>query len=112
MSYYRRSRNPYIFFWGCTVPNRIPLISLLLALGLGAMPEPAVAQALLPYTLQIDSAQLEQTALSLAEEAVQLARLQQYQLAVPRAETRHTVSPQECSNLDFVRQLVPSSRAV
>ncbi len=93
MSYYRRSRNHYIFSWGCTVPNRISLISLAIALFLGTMPKPVVAQALLPYTLQIDSAQLEQTALSLAEEAVQLARLQQYQLAIPRAALATQLAP-------------------
>ena len=105
MGYYRRSRNPYIFFWGCTVPNRIPLISLVLALGLWTMPEPAVAQALLPYTLQIDSAQLEQTALSLAEEAVQLARLQQYELAVPRAELATQLAPKNAQTWTLLGSL-------
>jgi hypothetical protein len=75
------------------VPNRIPLLSLVLALGFWTIPKPVVAQALLPYTLQIDSAGLEQTALSLAERAVQLARLQQYQLAVPSAELATQLAP-------------------
>ncbi len=105
IGYYRRSRN-HIFFAGADrVPNRLPLLSLLLALGLWTMPKPVVAQALLPYTLQIDSAGLEQTALSLAEEAVQLARLQQYQLAVPRAELATQLAPKNAQTWTLLGSL-------
>ncbi|MEB3886177.1 tetratricopeptide repeat protein [Lyngbya sp. CCY1209] len=73
--------------------DRIPLLALSVALGLAGSVRPAAAQALLPYTLKLESEQLEQTGLGLIEEAAQLTRFQQYQLALPRAELATQLAP-------------------
>jgi tetratricopeptide (TPR) repeat protein len=75
------------------VPNRIPLIYLLVFCGLWSVSEPALGQALVPHTLQLDSTQLEQQGLSLAQEAAQLAQFQQYELALPRARLATELAP-------------------
>ncbi|MGL6283990.1 MAG: tetratricopeptide repeat protein, partial [Microcoleaceae cyanobacterium] len=55
---------------------------------------PAVmAQSLLPFTLELDQKQLEETGLSLAEEAVQLARFQQLPMALGRAQLATQLAP-------------------
>lgn len=74
------------------VSKRI-FLSLLVLLGLGSAPLPAAGQALLPYTLQIDSKQLEQQGLLLAQDAAQLVRFGQYQLALPRAQMATQLAP-------------------
>lgn len=76
-----------------TVPNRIPLISLLVFCGLWGVSGPVLGQALVPHTLQLDSTQLEQQGLSLAQEAAQLAQFQQYELALPRARLATELAP-------------------
>jgi len=76
-----------------TVPNRICLISFLVLCGLWSVSPPAMGQALVPHTLQIDSKQLEQEGLSLAQEAAQLAQFQQYDQAVPRARLATELAP-------------------
>lgn len=75
------------------MPNRIHLISLLFALGLWSLPKPVSAQAFLPYTPQLESAELEQTGVSLAQEAAQLEQFQQYELALPRAQLATQLAP-------------------
>jgi len=75
------------------VPNRIRLISLLILCGLWSTSSPALGQALIPHTLQLDSKQLEQQGLSLAQEAAQLAQFQQYELALPRAQLATELAP-------------------
>lgn len=82
-----------VVFRGCTVPKHIPLISILLLLGLVSAQAPVAGQALVPYTLQLDSKQLEQQGLNLAQDAVQLVRFQQYELAMPRAELATQLAP-------------------
>ena len=52
-----------------------------------------MGQALLPRTLQLDGTQLEQQGLFLAEEAAQLARFQQFELALARAELAAQLAP-------------------
>jgi tetratricopeptide (TPR) repeat protein len=73
--------------------GRIAPLTLSIALGWAGCPRPASAQALLPYTPQLESEQLEQTGLGLIEEAAQLTRFQQYQLAIPRAELATQLAP-------------------
>ncbi len=82
-------------FWrrGGSVPKRIGLISLLIMCGLCSMPQPGTAQALVPHTLQLDAAKLEQQGLGLAKEAAQLAQFQQYELALPRARLASQLAP-------------------
>ncbi|MBV8885056.1 MAG: tetratricopeptide repeat protein, partial [Chroococcidiopsidaceae cyanobacterium CP_BM_RX_35] len=75
------------------MPNRVRLISLLILCGLWSLPSPALGQALIPHTLQLDSKQLEQQGLSLAQEAAQLAQFQQYELALPRAQLATELAP-------------------
>jgi tetratricopeptide (TPR) repeat protein len=57
------------------------------------MAQPAVGQALVPHTLQLDPARLEQQGLSLAQEAAQLAQFQQTELALPRAKLASQLAP-------------------
>ncbi len=75
------------------VPNRTSFLSFLIGLSLWSVPSPANSQALIPYTLQLNPEQLEQTGLGLIEEAAQLTRFQQYQLALPRAELATQLAP-------------------
>lgn len=75
------------------MPKRIPLFSLLFLLGLGSVQAPVSAQALVPYTLRLDSQELEQQGLSLVQDAAGLARFQQYELALPRAHLATQLAP-------------------
>jgi tetratricopeptide (TPR) repeat protein len=77
------------------VRNRILSISLLVALGLWSAVRPATAQALIPHIVQLDPAKLERQGLGLAQEAAQLAQLQQYELALPRAELATQLAPKK-----------------
>ncbi|MBW4633380.1 MAG: tetratricopeptide repeat protein [Iphinoe sp. HA4291-MV1] len=74
------------------MPKRIGLISLLVVCGL-YIPQPTNAQALVPHTLQLDTAKLEQQGLGLAKEAAQLTQFQQYELALPRARLASQLAP-------------------
>ncbi|WP_017316794.1 tetratricopeptide repeat protein [Mastigocladopsis repens] len=75
------------------MPKRIGLISLLVVCSLCSLPQPTNAQALVPHTLQLDAAKLEQQGLGLAKEAAQLAQFQQYELALPRARLASQLAP-------------------
>lgn len=75
------------------MPKHIPVLSILVLLGLLTVQVPVSAQALVPYTLQLDSKELEQQGLNLAQEAVQLVRFQQYELALPRATLATELAP-------------------
>lgn len=75
------------------MPNRKSWLSLLIFFGLWGVSAPALGQALVPHTLQLNSAQLEQQGLSLAQEAAQLAQFQQYELALPRAKLATQLAP-------------------
>lgn len=76
--------------------KKIPIISLIIALGLWSSLTKAVfAQALVPYRVDLNSEQLEQTGLSLVEEAIQLARFQQFPLALARAKLAVQLAPKE-----------------
>ncbi|HEY9667313.1 MAG TPA: tetratricopeptide repeat protein, partial [Coleofasciculaceae cyanobacterium] len=77
------------------MPKRISLFSIVVLLGLLSVQAPVAGQALVPYTLQLDSKQLEQQGLNLAQEAVQLLRFQQYELALPRAELAAQLAPKK-----------------
>ncbi|MCY7390962.1 MAG: tetratricopeptide repeat protein, partial [Leptolyngbyaceae cyanobacterium CAN_BIN12] len=54
---------------------------------------PSSAQALIPHTLRLDTAKLEQQGLGLAQEASQLAQFQQYELALQRAKLATQLAP-------------------
>jgi tetratricopeptide (TPR) repeat protein len=75
------------------VPKRIPLFSILVLLGFLSVQAPVAGQALVPHTLQLDSKELEQQGLNLAQDAVQLVRFQQFDLALPRAELAAQLAP-------------------
>ncbi len=75
------------------MPKRNWLFSLLAVAGLWSVALPVSGQALLPYTPQLNSEQLEQQGLELAQEAVQLVRFQQYELALPRAKLAAQLAP-------------------
>ena len=77
------------------MPKHIPLFSIFALLGLLSVQAPVSGQALVPYTLQLDSKQLEQQGLNLAQDAVQLVRFQQYELALPRAELASQLAPKK-----------------
>ncbi|MFM2062770.1 MAG: hypothetical protein RLZZ507_2440 [Cyanobacteriota bacterium] len=78
---------------GGSVPKHLRLISLLVVCGLWNMPSSVHAQALIPYTVQIDAAKLEQQGLSLAQQAAQLAQFQQIDSALPRARLATQLAP-------------------
>ena len=75
------------------MPKRNSWLSFLVILGVWNMAVPALGQALVPRTLQLDSTQLEQQGLVLAQEAAQLAQFQQYELALPRARLATQLAP-------------------
>ncbi len=56
-------------------------------------PTPVVGQSLLPRLLELDSEQMTRQGLSLAQEAAQLSQLQQFQLALPRAQLAVQLAP-------------------
>lgn len=78
---------------GKTVPKRIAVISILAVLGLCSAPLPSLGQALLPYTLQVDTQDLEEQGLKLAQDAVRLIRFGRIELALPRAELASQLAP-------------------
>lgn len=75
------------------MPYRNSWISVVLLFGLLNIAKPASAQAFIPHTLQLNSTQLEQQGLSLAQEAAQLAQFQQYEAALPRARLATQLAP-------------------
>jgi len=54
---------------------------------------PTKAQALLPYTPQLESSMLEEQGIALVQDAIQLVRFEQYELALPRAELAVQLAP-------------------
>jgi tetratricopeptide (TPR) repeat protein len=78
---------------GGSVPKNLSLISLLVVCGLWSMPPAVHAQALIPYTLQLDTENLEQQGLRLAQEAAGLGQFQQFELALPRARLASQLAP-------------------
>ncbi|HEY9673245.1 MAG TPA: tetratricopeptide repeat protein [Waterburya sp.] len=100
-----------VVFRGFTVPKRIPLFSIVVLLGLLSVQVPAAGQALVPYTLQMDSKQLEQQGLSLAQDAVQLIRFQQYELALPRAELATQLAPKSYQTWFILGSLYVQNKA-
>lgn len=75
------------------MPKIIRLIFIMAVCSLGSMAKPALAQALIPHTLQLDQQKLERQGLSLAQEAAQLAQFQQFELALPRARLASQLAP-------------------
>ncbi|MBD0262076.1 MAG: cytochrome c biogenesis factor, partial [Tolypothrix sp. Co-bin9] len=75
------------------MPKLVRLISLLVACSLCSLPRAAHAQALIPHTVQLDTAKLEQQGLSLAQEAAQLAQFKQTEMALPRAKLATQLAP-------------------
>lgn len=75
------------------MPNCNSWLCFPIIFGLWSAATPALGQALLPHTLQLNSAQLEQQGLSLAQEAAQLAQFQQFELALPRARLATQLAP-------------------
>lgn len=69
--------------------------SLLLLLGAWSQAQPANAQALLPYTLPLDPARLQEDGESLARDAAQLAQFQQYDEALARAQLAAQLLPSD-----------------
>ena len=69
-------------------------ISLLASVGLSfSIATPGASQALLPYTLDWDGETLERQGFELIQDSIQLAQLQQYQLAVPYAKLATQLVP-------------------
>ncbi len=72
---------------------RSTVISLLVLLGLGGIVPPVMSQALVPRTIELDSAQIEQRGLLLLKEAFQLAQFQQLDAALARAKLATQLVP-------------------
>lgn len=62
--------------------------------GISCISLPAAGQAILPYMPELDSEKLELQGLQLFQDAVQLIRFQQYDLALPRAELATQLAPE------------------
>ena len=76
------------------VPKFNWLLSYFICAGLIATTGLSVrSQALLPYTPQINSEKLQNQGLQLLQDAVQLIKFQQYELALPRAELAVQLAP-------------------
>ena len=70
------------------------LLSSLVCAGLITLTEfPVRSQALIPYTPEINSEKLQNQGLQLLQDAVQLIKFQQYELALPRAELAAQLAP-------------------
>ena len=69
------------------------LFSLIACAGISSVTLPVRGQALLPYIPKLDSEKLELQGLQLLQDAVQLIRFQQYELALPRAELATQLAP-------------------
>lgn len=69
------------------------LISLIACAGISSISVPVRGQAVLPYVPQLDSEKLELQGLQLLQDALQLIRFQQYELALPRAELATQLAP-------------------
>ena len=78
---------------GGSVPKRVSLISFLVFCSFISVSPKVNAQALVPHTVQLDAAKLEQQGLVLAQEAAQLAQFRQYDLAMPRARLATQLAP-------------------
>jgi tetratricopeptide (TPR) repeat protein len=78
---------------GGSVPKRVGLISFLFLVSSLSVAPKVNAQALVPHTVQLDGAKLEQQGLVLAREAAQLAQFQQFDLAMPRARLATQLAP-------------------
>ena len=70
------------------------LVSLMACAGISSISLPAGGQAVLPYVPELDSEKLELQGLQLLQDAVQLIRFQQYDLAFPRAELASQLAPE------------------
>ena len=77
------------------MPKRNWLLFLLIGLGVGNIALPGRTQALLPYSPNVDTAQLEQQGLALTEDVIQLVRFQQYDLALSRAKLATQLAPKK-----------------
>lgn len=75
--------------------TRTSLLSALAALGLWSTAAPVMGQALLPYVLPLDYEGLEEQGLALAQEAFQLAQIQQFELALAQAQLASQLAPDE-----------------
>ena len=70
------------------------LVSLIAFASISCISLPAKGQAVLPYVPELDSEKLELQGLQLLQDAVQLIRFQQYDLALPRAELATQLAPE------------------
>jgi Flp pilus assembly protein TadD len=89
------------------VLKRTSFLFLLVVASLWSVTRPANAQALVPYLPQLDSEQLEQQGLSLAQEAAQLAQFQQYGLALSRAQLASQLLPDNADVWALLGSLQP-----
>ncbi|MGK7933763.1 MAG: tetratricopeptide repeat protein [Microcystaceae cyanobacterium] len=71
------------------------LFSLLTCATLWSTPLPTWGQAILPYTPTLDVEKLEEQGLALAEDAIQLVRFRQYELALGRAKLATQLAPNQ-----------------
>ncbi len=69
------------------------LLSLLTIFSVSTTILPASAQAVLPYTLNLNAKELEEQGMTLLQESVQLVRFRQYELAFPRAKLATQLAP-------------------
>lgn len=73
--------------------TRNSLLSALAAIGVWGITTPAMGQALLPYVLPLDYERLEGQGRIIAQDAAQLAQLQQIDLALAQAQLASQLAP-------------------
>ncbi|MDJ0598923.1 MAG: tetratricopeptide repeat protein [Crocosphaera sp.] len=78
-----------------TVFKRNWLLFLLVSVGVWQFSVPVKGQMLLPYTPQLNAEELKQQGLQVAEEAAQLIRFQQHDLALSRAKLATQLAPNQ-----------------
>jgi tetratricopeptide (TPR) repeat protein len=73
------------------------LLSVFTIVSLSSVVAPVSGQALLPYTINLNSQELADQGIGLLQEAVQLVQFRQYQLAFPRAKLATQLAPNDYS---------------
>lgn len=92
--------------------QRSTLLSLFLAVGLGAVAQPALGQAVVPRTLKLDSKELEKTGLVLFKEAVYLSQFQQIEPALARVKLATQLAPKSADAWALLGGLYLSQKEV
>jgi tetratricopeptide (TPR) repeat protein len=76
------------------VYKRFSFLSILVSASLLGVPQPSIGQVFAPHVPELDAERMEQQGLFLAQEAVQLAQFQQFELALQRTLLASQLAPE------------------